>query len=77
MMFHLLCVLILTFLNIQHTELKNPECKRLFYKKQELVIHFFFDRKQTSVRQPEFKCSVVGAGGDQSAVRRHVNTHHL
>lgn len=31
----------------------------------------------TSLRQPELEGSVVGAGGNQFAIRRHVDAHHL
>lgn len=32
---------------------------------------------ETSLRQPELEGSVVGAGGNQFAIRRHVDAHHL
>lgn len=40
-----------------------------FLKKKKVTV--------SSLRQPEFEGSVVGAGGDQFSVRGHVHTHHL
>lgn len=68
------------------SETKVPECKTLLIKREKHW-NIFSSKKiktvtsndvmMTSLRQPEFEGSVVGAGGNQFPIRRHVDTHHL